>query len=254
MLQGPGGPDLSVLRGGGSILMLNLAYALHTAELYLARLWLPLLLVAALVQSGREPGEAAVLAATWSGAMFMTGSVGVFLGGMVSDRMGRTAGAGLIFAVSGTVSFLVGWLVGAPDGGANRHWGLCMGLLRLQTRRSTLRLRLSLRQPNRIGSTQGVQNFIGFSVGAVAPVLAGRDSRHRRGRRGLGASVRIQRATWRWAGWSCTVAAAGASRLSGDGRGAEVNLPSACSSRWAGHELRIPLGVRLLPNRIGFAG
>ena len=26
---------------------------------------------------------------------------------------------------------------------------------------------------NRIGSTQGVQNFIGFAVGAVAPVLAG---------------------------------------------------------------------------------
>ena len=66
------------------------------------------------MQSGREPGEAAVLAATWSGAMFMTGSVGVFLGGMASDRMGRTAGAGLIFAVSGAVSFLVGWLIGAP--------------------------------------------------------------------------------------------------------------------------------------------
>ena len=59
--------NLAVLRDR-SILLLNLAYALHTAELYLARLWLPLLLVAALVQSGRDAGEAAVLAAMWGGA------------------------------------------------------------------------------------------------------------------------------------------------------------------------------------------
>ena len=165
------GPDLSVLRGG-SILMLNLAYALHTAELYLARLWLPLLLVAALVEGGREAGEAAVLAATWSGAMFMTGSVGVFLGGMVSDRMGRTAGAGLIFAVSGAVSFLVGWLIGAPMA-VLIALGFVYGFATAADSAIYSTAATELAPANRIGSTQGVQNFIGFGVGAVAPVLAG---------------------------------------------------------------------------------
>ena len=165
------GPDLSILRGG-SVLLLNLAYALHTAELYLARLWLPLLLVAALVESGREPVEAAVLAAMWSGLMFMSGSVGVFLGGMLSDRSGRTAGAGLIFAVSGTVSFIVGWLIGAPLA-VLIVLGFVYGFATAADSAIYSTAATELAPANRIGSTQGVQNFIGFAVGAVAPVLAG---------------------------------------------------------------------------------
>ena len=165
------GPDLSILRGG-SVLLLNLAYALHTAELYLARLWLPLLLVAALVESGREAGEAAVLAAAWSGFMFMTGSVGVFIGGMVSDRLGRTAGAGLIFAASGGVSFLVGWLTGAPMV-VLIVLGFVYGFATAADSAIYSTAATELAPANRIGSTQGVQNFIGFAVGAVAPVLAG---------------------------------------------------------------------------------
>lgn len=165
------GPDLRILRGG-SILLLNLAYALHTAELYLARLWLPLLLVAALVQSGREAGEAAVLAAAWSGFMFMSGSVGVFVGGMVSDRLGRTVGAGVIFAVSGIVSFIVGWSIGAPVA-VLIALGFVYGFATAADSAIYSTAATELAPANRIGSTQGVQNFIGFSVGAVAPVLAG---------------------------------------------------------------------------------
>ena len=165
------GPDLRILRGG-SILLLNLAYALHTAELYLARLWLPLLLVAALMESGREAGEAAVIAATWSGLMFMSGSVGVFLGGMLSDRLGRTAGAGVIFAVSGAVSFVVGWLLGAPMV-VLIVLGFVYGFATAADSAIYSTAATELAPANRIGSTQGVQNFIGFTVGAIAPVLAG---------------------------------------------------------------------------------
>ncbi len=165
------GPDLRILRGG-SILLLNLAYALHTAELYLARLWLPLLLVAALVERGREAGEAAVLAATWSGFMFMTGSVGVFLGGMLSDRLGRTAGAGSIFAISGAVSFIVGWLIGAPTE-VLIVLGFVYGFATAADSAIYSTAATELAPANRIGSAQGVQNFIGFTVGAIAPVLAG---------------------------------------------------------------------------------
>ena len=165
------GPDLKVLRGG-SVLLLNLAYALHTAELYLARLWLPLLLVAALIQGGREPGEAAVIAAAWSGFMFMSGSVGVFLGGILSDRLGRTGGAGVIFAVSGTVSFAVGWLLGAPMV-VLIVLGFVYGFATAADSAIYSTAATELAPANRIGSTQGVQNFIGFTVGAIAPVLAG---------------------------------------------------------------------------------
>ena len=165
------GPDLRILRGG-SILLLNMAYALHTAELYLARLWLPLLLVAALVQSGREASEAAIIAATWSGFMFMSGSAGVFLGGILSDRLGRTAGASVIFAVSGAVSFFVGWMLGAPMA-VLIVLGFVYGFSTAADSAIYSTAATELAPANRIGSAQGVQNFIGFTVGAIAPVMAG---------------------------------------------------------------------------------
>ena len=151
------GPDLRVLRGG-SVLLLNLAYALHTAELYLARLWLPLLLVAALIQGGREPGEAAVIAAAWSGFMFMSGSVGVFLGGILSDRLGRTRELGVIFGQglcpsSGmvfapmSVLIVLGFVYGFATAADSAIYSTAA---------------TELAPANRIGSTQGVQNFIGF--------------------------------------------------------------------------------------------
>ena len=91
---------------------------------------------------------------------------------MVSDRMGRTAGAGLIFAVSGAVSFLVGWLVGAPMA-VLIALGFVYGFATAADSAIYSTAATELAPANRIGSTQGVQNFIGFSVGAVAPVLAG---------------------------------------------------------------------------------
>ena len=113
--RGKGLLSLEMLRDRAVVLAI-LAYALHTAELYMARLWLPLLLGATFIQSGREPLEAAALAATLSGLMFMMGIFGVFLGGIFSDYLGRTAGASLIFALSGASSFVIGWLVGVPPG------------------------------------------------------------------------------------------------------------------------------------------
>ena len=163
--------DLSILRHR-PMLLINLAYALHTAELYLARLWLPLLLAAALVHDGREPGEAAALAATWSGFMFMTGIVGVFAGGIISDRFGRTLGAGAIFAASGAISFAVGWLVGAPPA-ILITLGFAYGFATSADSAIYSTAVTELAPKNLIGSTQAIQSVVGFTVGAVAPIVAG---------------------------------------------------------------------------------
>ena len=84
--------DLSVLRNRPAVLAIA-GYTLHTAELYLARLWLPLLLGALFISGGAESQDAAAQASTWAGLMFMTGVGGVLVGGFVSDYTGRTAGA-----------------------------------------------------------------------------------------------------------------------------------------------------------------
>ncbi len=154
------------------LMLVVMAYALHTAELFVARLWLPLLLVAALMMGGFDSDAAASRAATLAGFMFMTGIFSVLLGGWMSDRFGRIRTASSIFAVSGICSFLAGWLVGLPI-----TWLVVLGFLygfftaADSAIYSTAVTELAPR--NLVGSAQAVQSFIGFVVGTGAPVVAG---------------------------------------------------------------------------------
>ena len=154
------------------LMLVIMAYALHTAELFVARLWLPLLLVSALMMTGFDSEAAASRAATLAGFMFMTGIFSVLLGGWMSDRFGRIRTATLIFAVSGICSFLAGWLVGLPIA-----WLVVLGFLygfftaADSAIYSTAVTELAPR--NLVGSAQALQSFIGFVAGTGAPVLAG---------------------------------------------------------------------------------
>jgi MFS family permease len=163
--------DLGVLRDR-PVMLVILGYALHTAELYLARLWFPLLLGVTLVNNGRSPLAATAVAATYSGFMFMMGILGVLSGGYLSDYLGRGRGAALIFALSGVCSFAAGWLTTAPIG-----WliglGFFYGFVTAADSAIYSTAVTELAPPGKVGSTQAVQSFIGFSIGAIVPVLAG---------------------------------------------------------------------------------
>jgi len=163
--------DLTVLRDRAVALAVAL-YALHTAELYLARLWFPLLLGALFMQLGTDVAAATARAATLSGLMFMTGMVAVFGGGFVSDRLGRTHAGALIFAVSGACSLLAGWLLRAPPP-ALILLGFIYGLTTAADSAIYLTATVELAPVDRIGSVQAVESFIGFAAGALVPVIAG---------------------------------------------------------------------------------
>lgn len=154
------------------LVLVILAYALHTAELFLARLWLPLLLGAALMLGGLDPDNAASRAATLAGLMFMTGIFSVLLGGWMSDRMGRTGTATLIFAVSGTCSFMAGWLVGLPVTYLV-VLGFFYGFFTAADSAIYSTAVTELAPRNLVGSAQALQSFIGFVAGTGAPVVAG---------------------------------------------------------------------------------
>jgi MFS family permease len=163
--------DLSVLRAR-PVMLAIVGYALHTAALYLARLWFPLLLGAMLMQQGMPAAAAAARAATLAGLMFMMGIAGSFVGGTVSDYLGRSWGATLLFALSGLCSFVAGWLLGAPPIFLIAL-GFVYGLTTAADSAIYLTAVIELSPPARVGSAQAVQSFIGFAVGALAPVLAG---------------------------------------------------------------------------------
>lgn len=162
--------DLRILADRG-VALNTIAYALHTAELYLARLWFPLLLAAAFTAQGLGREEAAIRAATLSGLIFMLGIPGVFIGGWLSDRLGRSLGAALVFALSGLCSLLVGPLLAAPT--FLLAVGFFYGFITAADSAIYSTSIIELAPPDRIGSAQAVQSFIGFAVGALVPVIAG---------------------------------------------------------------------------------
>ena len=179
------------------------AYALHTAELYLARLWLPLLLGASLVRSGYDAEGAVSLAAALAGFMFMTGIGSVLAGGWLSDRLGRPTAAALIFSASGACSFAAGGLVGLPPA-CLVALGFVYGFVTAADSAIYSTAVTELAPRGRVGSTQAVQSFVGFGVGAAAPVLAGSI---------LDASdstmASASTARWRWPGWSSSCGCGG---------------------------------------------
>jgi len=163
--------SLGILRNRPTALMIC-AYSLHSAELYLARLWLPLLMIASLVRSGRDVVTALPLAAALSGLMFASGVAGVFLGGVLSDRVGRTRAAIAIFGLSGACSFVLGWLMSAPFG-VLVVFGFLYGFATAADSAIYSASVTELAPAGRVGSSQAIQSFAGFSIGALAPVIAG---------------------------------------------------------------------------------
>ncbi len=163
--------SLAPLRDRRLVLVIT-AYALHTAELFVARLWLPLLLGAALLLGGLDSDTAASRAATLAGLMFMTGIFSVLIGGWTSDRFGRARTATLVFAVSGLCSFLAGWLIGLPFTYLV-VLGFFYGCFTAADSAIYSTAVTELAPRNLIGSAQALQSFIGFVAGTGAPVLAG---------------------------------------------------------------------------------
>ena len=202
--RGSGWLTLSALRDRRLVLVIA-AYALHTAELYLARLWLPLLLGASLVRSGYHAEGAVSLAAALAGFMFMTGIGSVLAGGWLSDRLGRPTAAALIFSASGACSFAAGWLVGLPSAYLVAL-GFVYGFVTAADSAIYSTAVTELAPRGRVGSTQAVQSFVGFGIGAAGPGAGGGRSWTRRARRWRGGWSSASTARWLWPGWSSSCA------------------------------------------------
>ena len=175
--------DLSLLRDA-AIRRSVTAYAWHTADLYIARLWIPLLLATMYLAQGMNDTAAAARGASVAGVMFMVSAAAVFAGGWLADRVGRVDAAIGLFAVSIAASAVVGWLSAVPL--------LLLGVAAVyavaSAADSSIYATLLIEQapPDRIGSAQAIQSFIGFGVGALWPVVSGQFLDMTAGRLGWG--------------------------------------------------------------------
>ena len=175
--------DLSLLRDA-AIRRSVTAYAWHTADLYIARLWIPLLLATMYLAQGMNDTAAAARGASVAGVMFMVSAAAVFAGGWLADRVGRVDAAIGLFAVSIAASAVIGWLSAVPL--------LLLGVAAVyavaSAADSSIYATLLIEQapPDRIGSAQAIQSFIGFGVGALWPVVSGQFLDMTAGRLGWG--------------------------------------------------------------------
>ncbi len=151
---------------------LILGYSLHALQLFAVRVWLPAFLVAILVASGSDAAGAAVTGATLGGLALLAGSIGPFMGGVISDRWGRATTASAIFALSGTCAWVIGWTAGLP-------FGLVVALCVLygwaiaadSAIYSTGITEVST--PSNLGSTMALQASLGLIGGIFGPILFG---------------------------------------------------------------------------------
>lgn len=165
------GLKLRVLRNRAARLMM-LGYSLHAWELYLMRMWFAPFLVAVLISNGYNQEVASTLGSTTAGFIMAIGAIGPFLGGMLSDRIGRTATASLIFSISGLCSFGLGWMLEAP-------WLMVLGVglvysffVGFDSSVYTTAV-TELADPRSLGSALALHSFLGFGAGMISPIVFG---------------------------------------------------------------------------------
>ncbi len=156
-----------------SLVLITAGYAFHAWELYVIRVWLPPFLAAVLLARGMGPTQAAASGAGAAAIMLAMGAAGPFLGGLLSDRIGRTAAGIVLLSVSGAISFLIGWMTYAS-------WGMLLGLGTVYGFASAADSAIystgvtELADPGMMGSAQAFHTFFGYGAAMLGPIVCGR--------------------------------------------------------------------------------
>src|SRR5438067_4888553 len=163
--------DLRVLRNAPLVRTI-VAYVGHSWELFIVRAWLAAFLAAAFALRGLSPTDASATASQWAALLLALGVPGVFIGGWLSDRVGRTRAALLYALGGGAISIGFGTLLFAP-------WpaivavGAIYGALVAADSAVYSTAVTELAPAARIGSAQALQAVAGFGIGSIGPVVAG---------------------------------------------------------------------------------
>ena len=163
--------DLRVLRNAPLVRTIT-AYVGHSWELFIVRAWLAAFLAAAFALRGLSPTDASATASQWAALLLALGVPGVFIGGWLSDRVGRTRAALLYALGSGAISIGFGTLLFAPWPAIVAVGGIYGALVAADSAVYSTAV-TELAPASRIGSAQALQSVAGFGIGSLGPVVAG---------------------------------------------------------------------------------
>src|SRR5256714_4097639 len=163
--------DLRVLRNAPLVRTIA-AYIGHSWELFIVRAWLAAFLAAAFALRGLSPTDASATASQWAALLLALGVPGVFVGGWLSDRVGRTRAALLYAMGSGAISIGFGMLLFAPWPAIVAIGGIYGALVAADSAVYSTAV-TELAPAARIGSAQALQAVAGFGIGSLRPGVAG---------------------------------------------------------------------------------
>jgi MFS family permease len=163
--------DLRVLRNAPLVRTIA-AYTGHSWELFIVRAWLAAFLAAAFALRGLSPTDASATASQWAAIMLALGVPGVFIGGWLSDRLGRARSALLYAMGSGAISIGFGTLLFFPWPAIVAIGALYGAIVAADSAVYSTAV-TELAPPGRLGSAQAIQAVAGFGIGSLGPVVAG---------------------------------------------------------------------------------
>ena len=151
---------------------LILGYSLHAAHVYAVRVWLPVFLTVILVAHEMGGGDAPVVAAATVGLALGFGAVGPFLGGVLSDKIGRPQAAIVILSIAGLCAFTIGWVGHWP-------WAVIVGITFIYAWAVCADSAIyqagitEIADQSQLGSTMALQASIGLLGGVLGPIIFG---------------------------------------------------------------------------------
>lgn len=160
-----------VLKNRPALMMIG-GYMAHTWEMFGMRGWMVAFLTASLRALQFDFEKAVHLSSFIAGVVILVGAVSNALGGILSDRFGRTNTIIAIMLGSGLVSIIIGWTITLP------FWliillSMLYGLLVTADSSSLSTGVTELAHPSGLGRTLALQSLLGFGSASLSPIVFG---------------------------------------------------------------------------------
>lgn len=167
-----GGGIWRIMRSNATARRLVVGYTFHCWELLTMWAWLPAFLAAGLGLGGTELGKATQIGAYLTAIIYLTGSFASWSMGTLSDRLGRRTVLLSTAILSSAFSMAYGWLVDWPTM-VLLVLGLAYTFVAVGDSPVLSAALTEAVDPASLGSVLALRALLGFSAGAVGPIVFG---------------------------------------------------------------------------------
>jgi MFS family permease len=154
------------------LVAMNLAYAGHMWELYAFWGWVGPFMVYTAMIHGYSPGDAQQIGNLWAGLFIVIGALGTWMGGELSDRIGRVRALKPLLLVGLFCSLLFGWISSIPFAVVILI-GVIYGITVVGDSPIYSVAISELSTANTIGLALGMQQVLGYSITILSPGVFG---------------------------------------------------------------------------------